>query len=214
MDLAIHLEREQDGKAKQFGENEFMRRCAQADAQLRTSLGEDKYQQYISNLEERETNADAERWAAIKNWEVEHFRDKNLGGYKCHCAEDQVPCICSVTQKIGWQCGSVGALEMAALLQSQGREANSLLEAAALRVATAEAEQLRLRNERVDHIRGVPSRCEGRLLRDPEHRKSMHIADRLLRSFPGVLMRESEHAMVVYRQLSPTELILSNWDIK
>ena len=33
-------------------------------------------------------------------------------------------------------------------------------------------------------------------------------------AFPGVLMSESEHAMVVYRQLSATELIRSNWDIK
>jgi hypothetical protein len=38
---------------------------------------------------------------------------------------------------------------MAALLQSQGREADSVLEAAALRVATAQAEELRLANERV-----------------------------------------------------------------
>ena len=88
------------------------------------------------------------------------------------------------------------------------------MEAAALRVATAEAEELRLLNERVDLIRGVPSRRVGRLLRDPERRKSMHIADRLRRLFPGVLMSESEHAMVVYRRLSATDLILSNWDIK
>ena len=64
------------------------------------------------------------------------------GGYKCDCAERGMPCNCSARQKIGWQCGSVGAVEMAGLLQSQGQEADSVLEAAALRVATAQAEEL------------------------------------------------------------------------
>ena len=43
------------------------------------------------------------------------------------------------------------------------------------------------------------------------HEKSMHLADRLLRSFPGILMSESEHAMAVYRRVSANELILDNW---
>ena len=34
------------------------------------------------------------------------------------------------------------------------------------------------------------------------HQKTMHLADRLLRSFPGILMSESAHAMAVYRRVS------------
>ena len=40
----------------------------------------------------------------------------------------------------------------------------------------------------------------------------MHIADRLKRAFPGVLISESDHAMAVYRRVSAMELILDNWE--
>ena len=49
--------------------------------------------------------------------------------------------------------------------------------------------------------------------REPgRHEKSMHLADRLVRSFPGVLISESDHAMAVYRRVSATDLILENWE--
>jgi hypothetical protein len=44
------------------------------------------------------------------------------------------------------------------------------------------------------------------------HEKCMHIADRLKRAFPGVLISESDHAMAVYRRVSAMELILDNWE--
>ena len=47
---------------------------------------------------------------------------------------------------------------------------------------------------------------------DPKHEKSMHLADRLLRAFPGILISESEHAMAVYRRVSAHELIMGNWE--
>eukprot|EP00966_Prymnesium_polylepis_P219028 5068323-Prymnesium_polylepis.1 len=43
------------------------------------------------------------------------------------------------------------------------------------------------------------------------HEKTMHLADRLLRSFPGVLRSQSERAMAVYRRVSAHELDLSYW---
>ena len=44
------------------------------------------------------------------------------------------------------------------------------------------------------------------------HEKNMHLADRLLRAYPGRLLSETKHAMAVYRRLQPHELVLANWD--
>jgi len=148
---------------------------------------------------------------------VEHWRAETARGDKCKCAEYGILCNCDRHQKIGWQCGSVAALELAASLQAQRREAESALEAAALRVASADVERLRLARERVEQVRVLPRRREGRLVRKPGsedslHEKSMHLADRLMRALPGVLISESAHAMAVYRRVSPHELVLGNWD--
>ena len=41
---------------------------------------------------------------------------------------------------------------------------------------------------------------------NPNYQRSMHLADRLLRAFPGILMSESANAMAVYRLLSPNDI--------
>jgi len=221
--LVARLEREQDPGEDVFGEFQLQRQFAQADAALRASLGDDRYQEYICKLEKVEANAIVEREAAIKNWDVEHWRAEIARGYKCKCAEWGMLCNCARTQKIGWQCGSVAALEMAASLQEQGREAESALEAAALRVARAEVERDRLMHQRVDRVRAFPSRREGRLVRkafsyfDPDserslHEKQLHLADRLLRAYPGILVNDSARAMAVYRHVSACDLIAAYGD--
>ena len=48
--------------------------------------------------------------------------------------------------------------------------------------------------------------------RTHRHEKTMHLADRLLRAYPGRLLSETKHAMAVYRRLQPHELVLANWD--
>ena len=79
---------------------------------------------------------------------------------------------------------------------------------AALRAATRAAMQSQ-------DQRGLPSNrthwWQGYFPEPRRHEKSMHLADRLLRSFPGTLVSESKHAMAVYRRVSATELILDNW---
>uniref|UniRef100_A0A7S0Q4M2 Uncharacterized protein n=1 Tax=Coccolithus braarudii TaxID=221442 RepID=A0A7S0Q4M2_9EUKA len=215
--LVIRLEREQDGDEKVYGEFELERKFAQADAVLRASLGDESYRKHIRELEERKANTQVEREAAIRNWDVEHWRAETARGDKCKCAEYGILCNCDRHQKIGWQCGSVAALQMAASMRAQQQEAESALEAAALRVASADVERLRLARERVEQVRVLPRRREGHLVRKPGsedslHEKSMHLADRLMRALPGVLISESAHAMAVYRRVSPHELILGNWD--
>ena len=223
VNLVAHLEREQDGGVYVFGEFEHERRIAQADVALRASLGDDRYQEYICKLEELTANATVEREAAIKNWDVEHLRTEIARGYRCKCAEWGMPCNCAHKQKIGRQCGSVAALEIAASLQAQGREAESALEAAALRVARAEVESDRLMHQRVDRVRAFPSRREGRLVRkafsyfDPDserslHEKQLHLADRLLRAYPSILVNDSARAMAVYRHVSACGLIAAYSD--
>ena len=46
---------------------------------------------------------------------------------------------------------------------------------------------------------------------DPKHEKSMHIADRLRRAFPDILMSKSENAMAVYRRVTATD-IMNVWE--
>ena len=48
---------------------------------------------------------------------------------------------------------------------------------------------------------------EGFLPDQAVHQKTMHLADRLLRAYPGILMCDSARAMALYRRVSPNDLI-------
>ena len=92
--------------------------------------------------------------------------------------------------------------------------ASSDMEHAAMsRVAEAESSDV-LHEERIRR-RSVPcghkSCCKEVVYLQHTTQPVMHLADRLLRAYPGILTCDSERALLIYRRVTPPQLILENW---
>ena len=203
INLVARLEREQEGQERLHGEFNLARCEVDMDAAVRNELGEERYCSHIAQLEKRWTDADVEREAAIRNWDKEHWRAETARGYTCDCATWGMLCNCSSVQKIGWQCGSVSAMKMAASLVECGTAAESPLEEAALRVAAASSTEESLWDEWACRVRKFTSRSKGRISTG-QHVNRLHLADRLIRSFPGAL---HDAEMPVFRKLCMHDLL-------
>lgn len=197
INLVARLEREQEGQEQLHGEFHLARCGVDMDAAARNELGEERYCSHVTQLEKRWTDADVEREATIRNWDKEHWRAETARGYTCDCITWGMLCNCSSVQNIGWQCGSVSAMKMAASLVGCGTAAESPLEEAALRVAAASSTVESLWDEWACRARKFPSRSKERISTG-QHVNRLHLADRLIRSFPGAL---HDAEMPVFRKL-------------
>ena len=94
-------------------------------------------------------------------------------------------------------------MKMAASLVECGTAAESPLEEAALRVAAASSTEESLWDEWACRVRKFTSRSKGRISTG-QHVNRLHLADRLIRSFPGAL---HDAEMPVFRKLCMHDLL-------